>query len=168
MKRVFATRATVLAIALCAAAGAQAQIRSTDHYVGGAIGHTDLGTGLRLFGGGTLTKVFGWEAQLSSYGSKTYQQGAYTFKDSAWGLGAYGTASFPVANNVTVFGKAGAHYLKGKHAGPFASESDGSVEFGIGAGVKWQFNPKAALRADFENIGGSGGDLLTVGIQFGL
>ena len=161
-------RAAAVVIALAAAAGAQAQVSFSRPYLGGSVGDTDLGTGIRLFGGGSLTNIFGIEGQIASYGSNKYQNGAYTYKDSAWTAGAYGTASFPVATSLSVFGKLGAHYFKMKQTGPGRSYSDGSVELGIGAGVKWQFVPQAALRADFENIGGSGGDMISIGLQFSL
>lgn len=162
-------RAAAIAVALtAAAAGAQAQLQSTNHYVGGSLGDTDFGTGIRLFGGGSLTRVFGWEAQLASYGSQSYQNGAYVYKDSAWTAGVNAMASFNVAPTLSVFGKAGPHYFSFRHSAPTGTVSDGTVELGIGVGLKWQFMPSAALRADFENIGGSGGDMISVGLQFGL
>lgn len=162
-------RAAALALALCATAGAQAQqVKFTGPYIGVAVGDTDLDTAIRVFGGGQLTNIFGIEGQIASYGSRTYQQGLFTYKDSAWAAGVYGTASMPVVTNLSVFGKLGVNYFRMKSNGPGGSVQDGSAELGIGVGIKWQFVPQAALRADFENIGGSGGDIISVGVQFPL
>jgi len=160
-------RAAALALALCATAGVQAQqVKFTGPYIGAAIGDTDLDTAVRVFGGGQLTNIFGIEGQFATYGSRTYQQGLFTYKDSAWAAGVYGTATMPVVTNLSVFGKLGVHYFRMKHDAPGGSTQDGSAELGIGVGIKWQFIPAAALRADFENIGGSGGDIISVGVQF--
>ena len=162
-------RAAALALALCGAAAVQAQsVKFTGPYIGAAIGDTDLDTAIRVFGGGQITNIFGIEGQVASYGSKTYQQGLYTYKDSAWAAGIYGTATMPVVQSLSVFGKVGVHYFRMKHDAPVGSSQDSSAELGIGVGVKWQVIPQAALRADFENIGGSGGDIISVGVQFPL
>lgn len=162
-------RAAAVALALCGAAAAQAQqVKFTGPYIGMAIGDTDLDTAFRFFGGGQFTNIFGIEGQVATYGSRTYQQGLFTYKDSAWAAGVYGTATMPVAQNFSVFGKLGVHYFRMKHDAPNGSTQDSSAELGIGVGLKWQFVPQAALRADFENIGGSGGDIISVGIQFPL
>jgi len=162
-------RAAAVAAALCAMGAAHAQsVSFTGPYVGAAIGDGDFGTAFRAFGGGQFTRIFGIEGQLASYGSQSYQNGFYTYKDSAWAAGAYATATMPVAQNLSVLGKVGAHYFRFKHSGPGGSTQDSSVELGIGAGLKWQFVPAAALRLEYENIGGSGGDLFSAGLQFPL
>lgn len=164
-----AIRAACAAAVLCAAmTGAQAQVNSTAHYLGAAVADTDFGTGLRVFGGGSLTNIFGWEGQFAHYGTESYQAGAFTYDRSAWTLGANALASFPVATNLSVFAKAGVHYVRGTNEGPFGSSKESDVELGVGVGLKWQFSPAAALRADFENIGGSKGDMISVGLQFPL
>lgn len=162
-------RAAAVAAMFCAAGVAHAQtVKFTGRYLGAAVGDTDLGTAIRVFGGGQLTNIFGIEGQVASYGSESYRNGAYTYEDSAWAAGAYGTATMAVAPTVSVFGKVGAHYFRFKHTGPGGSRQDSSVELGLGVGVKWQFVPAAALRLDFENIGGSGGDIISAGLQFPL
>ena len=151
---------------LTASAGAQAQLSAP--YIGGAIGDTDYGTGLRVFGGARFTHIVGVEGHLTSYGSRTVRPGASTScKDSAWAGGASATGTLPLTSNFSAFGKAGLHYLKTRVSGP-CSGGDGSIELGVGAGVLWQFSPKAALRVEFENIGGSNGDFIAVGVQFPL
>lgn len=149
------------------ALGAQAQ--QTAPYLGGAIGDTDFGTGLRLFGGARFTNIFGWEAQLTSFGSRTIRPLTnVSCSNSAWALGGGATATMPVAPALSAFGKLGGHYLKTRVSGPCSDSGDGSFELGLGVGMLWQFSPKAAMRVEFENIGGSGGDFISVGIQFPL
>ena len=133
-------------------------------YVGAAIGDTDLGTGVRAFGGASITSVFGWEAQLTNFGSHTLTNSC---KQSAWALGGAGTAKAPLSPVISVYGKAGAHYVRSRLSNcAIASGSD--IELGVGAGLLWQFSPKAALRVEFESIGGTGGDFISLGVQFPL
>ena len=141
---------------------AQAQLASP--YVGAAIGDTDLGTGVRAYGGASITNVFGWEAQLTSFGSHTLTNSC---KQSAWALGGGGTARAPLSPVISVYGKAGVHYLKSRFSG-CASGSGSDIELGVGAGLLWQFSPKAALRVEFESIGGAGGDFISLGVQIPL
>ncbi len=143
---------------------AQAQLASP--YVGGAMGDSDLGTGLRVFGGAAITNVFGWEAQLTSFGSKTRFNNC---KASAWALGGGGTARAPLSPVISVYGKAGLHYVKSRVTScGFGNASDSDIEVGVGAGLLWNFSPKAALRVEFESIGGQGGDFISVGVQIPL
>jgi opacity protein-like surface antigen len=154
----------VLWCGLAAAAQAQPHVQT----IGGSVGDTDFGTGLRLFIGGPVTPVFGWEAQVTSFGSDKYQQGFNTFTRSAWALGASAIAHLPMTSTVSAFGKLGGHYLNSKVSGPGTSTSDNSFELGIGAGLQWQFLPTSAARLEFENIGGSGGNFVSLGLQFKL
>jgi Outer membrane protein beta-barrel domain len=155
-----------LAAVLLAGTIGFAQAQTAAPYVGASLGDTDLGTGLRAFGGAAITNVFGWEAQLTSFGSESRP---FSCKVSAWALGGGGTAKAPLSPVISVYGKAGLHYVKYKVSNCFgASASDSDVEVGVGAGLLWNFSPKAALRVEFENIGGNGGDFISVGIQIPL
>jgi Outer membrane protein beta-barrel domain len=155
-----------VAFLLLASTAAQAQFRAP--YVGAAVGDTDFGTGIRLYGGGRFTDIVGLEGHLTSYGSRTVRPGgSLSCKDSAWATGASATGTLPLTTSFSAFGKAGLHYLKTRVSGP-CSGGDGQLELGIGAGVLWQFSPKAALRVEFENIGGTNGDFISVGVQFPL
>jgi hypothetical protein len=142
---------------------AQAQLASP--YIGAAVGDTDLGTGLRAFGGASITQVFGWEAQLTSFGSQTLAN--TNCRQSAWSLGGSGTAKAPLSAVIAVYGKAGLHHVRSKFSG-CGSASGSDIELGVGAGLIWQFSPKAGLRVEFESIGGTGGDFISVGLQFPL
>lgn len=156
------------ALALFASATcAQAQL--TAPYIGGALGDTDFGTGLRFFGGSRITNIIGWEAQLTSYGTRKIRPGNnVSCSNSAWSLGAGATATMPLTSQFAAYGKLGGHYLKTRVSGPCSDTGEGSLELGLGAGVLWRFSPKAALRLEFENIGGSNGDFISIGVQFPL
>lgn len=156
----------IAACLLFASLTAQAQFAAP--YVGAAVGDTDFGTGVRLYGGGRFTNIIGLEGHLTSYGSRTVRPGASSScKDSAWATGASATGTLPLTTSFSAFGKAGLHYMKTRVSGP-CSGGDGSLELGIGAGVLWQFSPKAAMRVEFENIGGTNGDFIAIGVQFPL
>jgi len=162
--------APALAAALTTlAGGVQAQSSgSWVQYVGGAFGSTDYGTGLRLHAGAPISGVLGWEAQVTSYGSEKYIQINQTFNRSAVAFGASGVARLPVTSSLTAFGKLGVHYLRSKVSGPGQDTTDSGVELGVGAGMLWQFMPAAAARFEMENIGGSGGNIISAGLEFKL
>ncbi len=154
-----------LAAVLLAGTIGFAQAQTAAPYVGASLGDTDLGTGIRAFGGAAITNTFGWEAQLTSFGS----QSVINCKTSAWALGGGGTAKAPLSPVISVYGKAGLHYVKSKLSGcGIFNASNSDVEVGIGAGLLWNFSPKAALRVEFESIGGNGGDFISVGVQIPL
>jgi hypothetical protein len=136
-----------------------AQAQTASKYVGAAIGNTNHGTGIRVFGGAAITHVFGWEAELTSYGSQTAGGGG-NGGASAWSLGVAGTARVPLNPDFSVYGKAGPHFVSG--AGAAAT---GSFELGIGVGLLWHFSPRTALRFEIESIGGAPGGFTSVGIQ---
>ncbi|MFZ2649689.1 MAG: outer membrane beta-barrel protein [Burkholderiaceae bacterium] len=160
-------RGAVALILSGALACAQAQLAAP--YVGGALGDSDLGTGIRAFGGAAITGVFGWEAQLTSFGSQTVRPLTNSScRTSAWALGGGGTAKVPLSPVISVYGKAGAHYVKAGYSGNCTNPNGGDIELGVGAGMLWHFSPKAALRVEFESIGGVGGDFISVGVQFPL
>lgn len=146
-------------LALSSAAQAQSYAPS---WAGASIGSTDFGTGLKVFVGGKVTPIFGYEGQLVSFGSENYAPGR---EHSALALGGSGLARFALAPQLTAFGKAGVHYLRTKRSGPGTS-SDSDLELGLGAGLLWNFSHTAALRLEYENIGGGDGDFLSVGLQF--
>jgi len=155
--------------ALCAAAtmlamgSAQAQNSGAPSYAGASLASTDYGTGLKVFLGGKVTPIFGWEAQITSFGSEEYRPG---YKHSATAIGASGTARFPLNASLSAIGKAGLHYVQPRLSGPGTSDPDSSIELGLGAGLVWNFSHTAAVRFELENIGGSDGNFASVGLQF--
>ncbi|MDH5540452.1 MAG: porin family protein [Rhizobacter sp.] len=170
--RSFCTGAVALAmVALSATVHAQQQQPSSGSwvsYVGGAFGSTDYGTGLRLYAGAPVSGILGWEAQVTSYGSEKYVQLNQTYNRSAVAFGASAVARMPVTSTLQAFGKLGVHYLSSKVSGPGQNTKDNSAELGIGAGMLWQFIPAAAARLEMENIGGSGGNIVSAGLEFKL
>lgn len=171
MNRIAMSRcaALVAATLLTVAGGAHAQSSgSWVQYVGGAFGSTDYGTGLRLYAGAPVSGVLGWEAQVTSFGSEKYLQINQTFNRSAVAFGASAVARLPVTPSLSAFGKLGAHHLRSRVSGPGQSTNDGSLELGVGAGLLWQFIPAAAARLELENIGGSGGNVISAGLEFRL
>jgi hypothetical protein len=161
--RHMALRAALLAACSTLAAGsASAQVVGPT-YAGGSVASTDYGTGLKLFVGGKITPIFGWEGQITSFGSEEYLPG---YKHSAWALGGSGTARFALSPTFSAFGKLGLHYVMPRDRGPGVGDPDNSIELGLGAGLLWNFSQTAALRLELENIGGTDGDIASVGLQF--
>lgn len=154
---------TALVAALLAAGPASAQSFAPS-WAGASIGSTDYGTGLKVFVGGKVTPIFGWEGQVVSHGSEDYAPGR---KHSAVSLGGSGVARFPLNSQFTAFGKAGLHYLRVKRSGPGVS-SDSDLEIGLGAGMLFNITHTTALRLEYENIGGGDGDFFSIGLQVGF
>ncbi|MBX3620255.1 MAG: outer membrane beta-barrel protein [Rhizobacter sp.] len=154
--------ATAVAAACLLAAGTASAQSYAPSFAGASLAATDYGTGLKVYLGGMVTPIFGWEGQIASLGSETYAGG---YEHSAIALGGSGLARFALAPQLSAFGKAGLHYLRRKDNRP-AGNADNSIELGLGAGLLWNFSHTAALRLEFENIGGSDGDLASIGLQF--
>jgi opacity protein-like surface antigen len=155
--------AVCAALTVLAMGSAHAQNTGAPSYAGASLASTDYGTGLKVFLGGKITPIFGWEGQLTSFGSEEYRPG---YKHSAMAIGASGTARFPLNASLSAFGKAGLHYVQPRQSGPGASDPDSSIELGLGAGLIWNFSHTAAVRFELENIGGSDGNFASVGVQF--
>lgn len=151
--------ALVASLATLAMGAAQAQ-NYAPSTAGASIGSTDYGTGLKVYVGGKITPIFGWEGQLLSFGSEDYAPGR---ERSAMAIGASGTARFMLAPTLAVFGKAGLHHVRAKNTG---YGTDSGLELGVGAGLLWHFTQTAALRLEYENIGGGDGDMASIGLQF--
>lgn len=157
-------RAPLAALGLALGMGsAWAQADAMPSYGGAAIGSTSFGTGVKLFVGGRSKHVFGWEAQITSFGSEDYAPG---YSHSAWAIGGSGVARMPLAPSFSAFGKLGVHYLQPHRGGPGVGDPGSSLELGFGAGLQWQFSANGAMRLEFENIGGTDGDFSSVGLQF--
>lgn len=149
-----------LTTALLAAGPAAAQTYGPS-WAGVSIGSTDYGTGLKVYVGGKVTPIFGWEGQAVSHGSEDFAPGR---KHSAVSLGGSGVARFPLNSQFTAFGKAGLHYLRVKQSGA-GSSSDSDIELGLGAGMLFNITHTTALRLEYENIGGGDGDFFSIGLQ---
>jgi hypothetical protein len=161
MNKISLALTTLMAAGLLAAGPAAAQSFAPS-WAGASIGSTDYGTGLKVYLGGKVTPIFGWEGQLVSHGSEDYAPGR---KHSAVSLGGSGVARFALNSQFTAFGKAGLHYLRVKQSGP-GSSSDSDLELGLGAGMLFNITHTSALRLEYENIGGGNGDFFSIGLQF--
>jgi hypothetical protein len=155
--------ASALAATLAAGAPAAHAQSYGPSFAGASLAATDYGTGLKVFLGGRITPIFGWEGQITSFGSEEYRPG---YKHSATSLGGSAFARFKVGSQLDAFGKAGLHYMRPKHSGPGVGDPDSSIELGVGAGLIWSFSHTAALRLELENIGGNDGNIASIGLQF--
>jgi opacity protein-like surface antigen len=131
-------------------------------YIGAGVGDSDLDTALRVFGGAAINQTFGWEVQYVDFGSSSNR----SVTTEAWALGGSLIAQLPLIPSLSAFGKLGAYYVKDEVRSPFSRASDSNVELGIGLGVRYAITPVISVRAEFESIGGAGGDMISVGAQF--
>lgn len=160
MNKISLALTTLMTAGLLAAGPASAQSFGPS-WAGASIGSTGYGTGLKVYLGGKVTPIFGWEGQVVSHGSEDY---APARKHSAVSLGGSAVARFPLNSQFTAFGKAGLHYLRVKRSGPGVS-SDSDLELGLGAGMLFNITHTTALRLEYENIGGGDGDFFSIGLQ---
>jgi opacity protein-like surface antigen len=141
--------------------------------LGAAIGSSDYGTGFKGSVGsggnglqlGPVPGLWRWEAQLQSFGSETYTEFGNSFKRSAWSLGASLMPQLPLLPGVAGYAKLGVHYLSSHASGPGLSTSTSGIKPGIGAGLRWQAHPRVSVRLEYENIGSSGGDMVSLGAE---
>jgi hypothetical protein len=162
LKKNLAIAVSVAAVALTLAAPAQAQ----DANIGVSLASTDFGTGLKLTGGAKLGNNFGWELQYTDWGKDVDNSFGVPVNVKANSLGVSAIAYLPLQGAFSGFGKLGVHQLRAKASVAGVSASDSSTELGLGIGMLWDFNKQVAARVEFENIGGSGGNVISVGAQF--
>jgi OmpA-OmpF porin, OOP family len=158
-----------LAMAACAAAlglSMMAPAQAQNANIGIGVASTDLGTGLKLTGGAKLGSNFGWELQYTNWGKDVDNTFGVPVDVKATSFGASGIAYLPLQGAFSGFGKIGIHQVRAKASVAGISVSDSSTELGVGVGLLWDFNAQAAARVEFENIGGSGGNVLSLGVQF--
>jgi hypothetical protein len=154
-----------------------AQAQSGDGLrVAAAAGSSDYGTGLKVQISNRFKPSFlnstrsawRWEAQAVSFGRETYSQFGNSYQRSAWALGGSVVPMLTVGYGLTAYGKLGAHYLRAEASGPGLSADKSNFKLGYGAGLLWQALPMLGVKLELENIGGSGGDLVTVGLEVPL
>ncbi len=153
------------------AAPAPAQSNDWGLYGGLSIGDSDLDTTFKLFVGQPINRNVGWEAAYINFGEKKESAFGVDASASAWGIGGAVVGYLPFAPQWTGFGKLGAYYIRGEakvNAPGFFSTtaSESSVELGVGLGIRFQFDRQFSLRAELENYGGDGGDVISVGLQY--
>jgi OmpA-OmpF porin, OOP family len=168
-------------------------------YIGGSVGQSEFkdtcdgvpvpcdkkDTAWRVFGGYKINRTFGVElgyidfGEASASGTISGVSVRATGEATAWDLA--GTASFPVADRLSVFGKLGLYRAKTEVRGTAAiagfsatasdSESNTGLTFGVG-GI-YDFTRNIGVRVEWQrynNIGGNrvGGkddiDVLSIGV----
>jgi hypothetical protein len=159
--------------AAAAPSGAGSWLTGDGMVIGGAVGSTDYGTGFKanVGSGGTgmqlgpVPGLWRWEAQLQSFGSETFVQFGNSFKRSAWSLGGSLMPQLPLLPGVNAYAKLGLHYLSSHASGPGLSTTASGIKPGFGAGLRWQAHPRIGVRLEYENIGSSGGDVVSLGVE---
>lgn len=140
--------------------------------VTGAVLHGDYGTGAKLQLGlplpGVLGGHVGVETQLAYLGSERFTLAGSGHRRSAWALGGSALGGVALGESFAAYGKLGAHWVRSQTSGPLSSGHGNDLELGVGAGLHWQVSPATALRLELENIGGHGGDLLSLGLHLRL
>lgn len=137
-------------------------------------------TGFKLYGGYQLNANIafegGWVDLGKAKASVTYSGVPMDLSIKGDGLFVDAIFHAPVAQNVSLFGKVGAFRGKARisasSGGISAADSDSGTDYNIGFGATYAFNPKLALRAEWERFrfnvfdGKADTDLLSVGVNF--
>jgi opacity protein-like surface antigen len=108
------------------------------------------------------------EGQLAYLGSERFTLSGAGHRRSAWALGGSALGGVALGESFAAYGKLGAHWVRAQTSGPLSSGRSNDLEVGVGAGLHWQMSPASALRLELENIGGHGGDLLSLGLHLRL
>lgn len=153
------TKLIIALIAASAASFAQAQ-----SYIGANVGRSemkanlegvgsfkDTATGLKLYGGYQFNPTFGVEAGYNNLGKGSIFNDTVTAKPESVYLA--GTATFPIDQEFSVFGKLGAARTRTKIRGG----GDGFNEFHntavIGLGASYAFTKELSGVVEYENFG---------------
>lgn len=157
-----ALRAALAAVGMVWVLSASAQSNAPS-YVGGSLGNSEYGDGLKLYMGAKITPVVGWEAQFTSLGTEHRSVGS---RYTAYAVGGSAMARAPLAPAFSALGKLGVHYVIERRSAPASNGTDNSLALGVGVGLLWNFSHTGAMRMEIENIGGTHGDFFSVGLQF--
>ncbi len=153
----------------------------------GGVGFTgscdDKDTGWKLFAGYQFHKHFAVEGAYVDLGKFNAVGTASGLPVSAnadaktWQL--VGVGMLPLANNFSLFGKAGVHRwdldVRGRAGGATATASDDGTDFTFGIGAGYDFTKNLGLRVEWERFrdvgeqnttGKSHVDLLSVGLRY--
>lgn len=168
-------------------------------YLGGAVGRSDFrdacsdltgfvgtcddkDTAWKIFGGYQINKYFGAELGYVDFGKATATgtfggvPASADIKVKAWEI--LGVGTFPITGGLSAYGKAGfARWdidSSATFGGAAGSFSDNGTDFTFGLGVKYDFTPNLAARAEFQrynNVGNSTTgesdiNLWTIGVMY--
>jgi OOP family OmpA-OmpF porin len=142
------------AAAMTLSAGALAQQNETGWYVGGSLGQSD-----------DFDDEMAWKVTAGYNINRTFAvEGSYTFlgelEESAFGFTAtaeatawevVGVAKFPVADRFSIYGLAGLAMVEAEVEFAGESAKDDSTELTFGLGVQYDFSPKLAVRAQWQD-----------------
>lgn len=170
-----------------AAPAALAQAKAPAWYVGGSLGEANISdincpagftcddkdTAWRIFGGYQINRTFAAEMGLSDLGEFGRNNGPIVLpiESQAWDL--VGVASWPLTNQLSIYGKLGLYYADTKaNSNIGASSDETNTDLTFGAGVQYDFTRQVGMRAEWQrysdvgggNIGKSDVDVLSLGV----
>lgn len=126
-------------------------------------------TGWKVYGGYKVTPSIAVEGGFYSLVDAEETVAANTTaKVNASGLALAGVASFPVADNLEVFGKGGvmAWKAEGKLTG-FPNQKTNNTDVLLGAGATYMLGDNWGIRGEYENVGGDlDASLYSIGATF--
>ena len=163
------TKAVIAILGLAGAAlalPAVAQVNWSSAYIGGGLGQSkakdacsgfsgpgltcdDSDTAFKIFGGYQFNRYIAAELGYTDLGKAKLSGpgGTDEFKGTAWELSAVG--SWPVMDQLAIFGRLGAYYGEGKLSGPdHGNKKTTNVTFG--AGVQYDFTRNFGVRGEWQ------------------
>lgn len=114
---------------------------------------------VKIYGGYQITPNWGIEAQYADLGNRDFaiRNGAgvqlATGSLKATQFSIAGTGTLPLASNFSLFGKLGISSNHGKISAVGISDRGSKTSPLIGVGVAYNFNPKLAVRLEYEDFG---------------
>lgn len=165
--------------AALAFAGSAAAQSLSSAYIGGTIGQAEYKDGCagvgdcdekdaawRILGGYQFNRYFAAELGYHNLGEASAPAGAT--EGNAWEL--VGIASYPIANQFSVYGKLGGY--RGELEGPGGKESNTDLTYG--AGLQYDFTKQIGVRGEWQRYNKMGGgavvetdvDVLSLGVVY--
>jgi OOP family OmpA-OmpF porin len=114
---------------------------------------------VKIFGGYQLTPTWGVEVQYTDLGNRDFsirnaagvQLATGSLKASQYSVA--GTGTLPLSPSFSLFGKLGISNNHGKISAVGISDRGSKTSPLIGVGLKYNFNPKLAVRLEYEDFG---------------
>ena len=155
--------ALALAAAFAPAASAQSAAPAAHVYAGATVGQVrwspgcngcdNLDTGLRVFGGYQLTRIFAAEIGYANLGEP--RGTGVLVKGNSWDASAL--AAWPVGDAFSIHGRLGIYRANVKGGGTLAGQQHDNYGLTYGAGAQFEATPNLALRLDWQEYSGPGG-----------
>lgn len=157
-----------LIFAIIAAAGLMASsAQAQQSYVGVNVGQTehkleidgvgslkDDDTAFKIYTGYKYDQTFGIEAGYVHHGESEIRGGGLRAAAKPQSIYLAGTATLPLANQFSLFGKLGASYNRVKaSATGFGSETESRTSLLAGVGAAYAFTPTVSGVIEYENFG---------------